>query len=135
MSYIIVGAVIVTGAISANNQRNAGKAQQIELEQAAEEEKLSSEARELGRRQQLNKALSANIVSQAMSGTSGEGTPQSIALDNARTASISEGLEGLSSRLKRSQLKRQGANARNQGNTQAASTLLSTAVKTQQLSG
>ncbi len=135
MSYFIVGSVLVSGAISANQQKNAAEADKIEFERAAEIEKISAEGRELARRQQLNKALAANIVGVSTSGTSGEGTPQSIALANAKTASISEGLEGLSSRLKQSQLKRQASNIGSAGNTQAASTLLNTAIKTQQLSG
>ena len=133
MSWLIT-AVVVTGVVSARMQSNAGKAQEIELEKAAEQEEMAADARELGRRQQLNKALSANIVGLSTSGMTGEGTPESIALDNARTASISEGLEGLSSRLKQSQLRRQASTAGSTGNIQAASTLLNTGVKAMALS-
>lgn len=135
MSWLLTGAVLLTGVISASNQINAVEAQKLELDKSAEEEELSADSRELARRQRLNKALSANIVGVSTSGMSGEGTPQSIALDNARTASISEGLEGLSSRLKASQLRRQGRTARSAGRVQAASTLLNTGVRTGQLSG
>ena len=85
MTWVIV-ATVVAGAVSANAQRNAGKAQEIEYEKQAEQEKLSAEGRELTRRQQLNKVLSANIVSLADSGMSGEGTPESISLESAKQA-------------------------------------------------
>ena len=132
MSWLIVATAVV-GAYSAQTQYIAGKQQQIEIEQQADEEKLSAEAQELERRQKLNKALSANIVGVSTGGTTGEGTPASIALENAKQASISEGLEGLSSRLKQSQLKRQGDNAYSQGKMAAASTLLQTGARAKSL--
>jgi hypothetical protein len=125
---------VVAGATSAKLQLNSAAAQKIELDSQADDEELAGEARELSRREQLNKVLSSNIASLAASGISGEGTPASIALANAKTASASEGLEGLASRLKQAQLKRQGKNASKTGNLAAASTLLNTAVKSQQLS-
>ena len=132
---IIGGAIIATGAVSARGQYVAGKQQEIAYEQQAEEEKLSAQAQEAARRQQLNKALSANIVGLATSGMSGEGTPQSLSIESAKQASISEGLEGLSSRLKQAQLKRQGKNAASMGGIQAASTLLNTTAQVAMLSG
>ena len=132
MSFLLI-ATLAAGALQARGQQVAGAQQKIEFEKAAEQEKLSAEAQELERRQKLNKALSANIVGLATSGISGEGTPASIALENAEQASASEGLEGLSSRLKQAQLKRQGSNAYAQGNMAAASTLLQTGTKYQNL--
>jgi len=129
----LVTAVVVTGVISAKGQMDAAKAQQYELERQAEEEKISAEGRELQRRQQLNKVLAANVVGQATSGIAGEGTPSSIALESAKQASISEGIEGLSARLKQSQLRRQARNVAAQGKRQAASTLLTTGTKAAQL--
>ena len=110
--------------LQANQERNAGKAQEIEFEREAEEEKISAEGRELERRERLNDVLSSNIVSLASSGMSGEGTPQSISLESARQSSLSEGMTKLSDKLRQAELKRRGANARRQGKTQAASTLL-----------
>ena len=132
MSWLIT-AVVVTGAVTATAQIRAGQAQEIELEKAAEEEKITAESRELARRQQLNKILASNVVGQAVSGIAGEGTPESLALASARQASISEGLEGLSSRLKQAQLRRRAATARTTGRLQAASTLLSTTTSALQL--
>lgn len=113
-----------SAAVAANQQRNAAKAQEIEFERQADEEKISAEGQELERRTRLNKILSANMVDLAGSGMSGEGTPQSISLDSAKQASISEGISSLSDRLKQSQRKRQAANARISGSAQAGSTLL-----------
>lgn len=114
-------------AVQAYGHYQAGKSQQYELERQAEEEKIAAQSRELQRRQQLNKVLSANIVGQATSGITGDGTPQSIALESAKQASISEGVMNLSDRLQQAQLQRQAKNARRTGKLQAASTLLNTA--------
>lgn len=116
--------LIASTVLTVKGQIDTKKAKEIEFEQQAEQEKISAEGRELQRRQKLNKVLAANIVGVSTSGISGEGTPASIALESAKQASISEGIEGLSTRLKQAQLKRQGKNVRAAGNIQAASTLL-----------
>lgn len=116
--------LIASTVLTVKGQIDTKKAKEIEFEQQAEQEKISAEGRELQRRQKLNKVLAANIVGVSTSGISGEGTPASIALESAKQASLSEGIEGLSTRLKQAQLKRQGKNVRVAGNIQAASTLL-----------
>lgn len=116
--------LIASTVLTVKGQIDSVKSQEIEFERQAEEEKISAEGRELQRRQKLNKVLAANIVGVSTSGISGEGTPASIALESAKQASLSEGIEGLSTRLKQAQLKRQGKNVRAAGNIQAASTLL-----------
>jgi hypothetical protein len=125
--WVVVAAVatIAGVGVSAYGQIEAGKAQQDELERQAEEEKIAAEGRELERKQQLNKVLAANNVSQSMSGITGEGTPASIALESAKQIGSSEGMINLSEKLKRAQLRRQGANARSTANINATSTLLS----------
>ena len=127
MSWVIVAvATAATGtAISAYGQVQAGKAQQQELERQAEEEKIAAESRELERKQELNRVLAANAASASMSGITGEGTPASISLESAKQIGVSEGMINLSEKLKRAQLRRQGANARSAANINAASTLLS----------
>ena len=114
----------VSTAVSTYGQVQAGKIQQSEFERQAEEEKIAAEGRELQRKQELNKVLAANAVSASMSGMTGEGTPASIALESAKQIGSSEGMINLSDKLKRAQLRRQGANARAMGNIQATSTLL-----------
>jgi hypothetical protein len=123
----------VSGGVSARSQYVAGKTQQIELERQAEEERISAQSRELQRREQLNKALAANVVGQAMSGISGEGTPASIALASAKKAGLSEATISLSDKLKQAQLRRQGRSAKQAGYLQATSTLLQTAGQAAQL--
>jgi len=125
----LITAVVVSGVVTARAAQVVGEEKKIELEKAAEEEKLSAESQELQRRQQLNKVLAANQVAGVTSGISGEGTPQSIALATARTASASEALEGLSSRLKQAQLRRQGRSARTGGRLAATSTLLKSGIQ------
>lgn len=134
ISWVIVATVVV-GAFSASEQSKAAKRQSFELERQAEQEKLSAQGREVQRRQQLNKVLSANVLGQAAAGISGEGTPESLSLSSARQASLSEGLESLSDRLRQSQLKRQAANTRSAGRTAAASTLLKTGISAASLGG
>ncbi len=131
----VITAVVATGAIQAIGARKAAKTQKIELERQAEQEKLSAEGRELQRREQLNKVLAANAVSLASSGIAGEGSPESIALSSAKKASVSEGLESLSDRLKQAQLRRQAKNVAASGNIQAASTLLNTGIRAASLKG
>ena len=117
----------VSGGVSARSQYVAGKTQEIELNRQAEEERISAQSRELQRREQLNKALAANVVGQAMSNISGEGTPASIALASSKKAGLSESTIGLSEKLKRAQLRRQGKAAKQAGYMAATSTLLKTA--------
>jgi phage gpG-like protein len=134
MTWAIVIAAVTT-AVTAVSQSRAAKAQSIELEVQAEQEKVSAEGRELQRRQELNRRLAANVVGQASSGIKGEGTPESIALASAKKVSTSEGVESLSDRLKQAQLKRQAKNIRSAGKLQAASTLLSSGAQAAQLGG
>ena len=116
-----------SATVSAYGQIEAGKAQQEELERQAEEEKIAAQGRELQRREQLNAQLAANNAALAASGIATEGTPSSIALESAKAISASEGMIGLSERLKQGQLRRQGKMARSLGNMQATSTLLNSA--------
>jgi len=117
----------VGAGISAYGQVEAGKAQQEELERQAEEEKIAAQGREIQRREQLNEQLAANNAALAASGIATEGTPSSIALESAKAISASEGMIGLSERLKQGQLRRQGKMARSLGNIGATSTLLNSA--------
>jgi len=120
-----VGTAVAGGtALSARGQYVAGKTQELELKRQAEEERLSAQSRELQRREELNRALAANVVGQSMSGISGEGTPASISLASAKKASLSEATIGLSEKLKQAQLRRQAGYARQTGYLQAGSTLL-----------
>ena len=128
MSFVIVASVMAASAtVSAYGQIEASKAQQEELERQAEEEKIAAQGRELQRREQLNEQLAANNAALAASGIATEGTPSSIALESAKAISASEGMIGLSERLKQGQLRRQGKMARSLGNIQATSTLLNSA--------
>lgn len=135
MSWVITAIAVTAtaGAVSARSQYVAGKTQQIELERQAEEERIAAQSRELQRREQLNKALAANVVGQAMSGISGEGTPASLALASAKKAGLSEATISLSDKLKQAQLRRQGRSAKQAGYLQATSTLLQTAGQAAQL--
>ena len=128
MSWVITAIAVTAtaGAVSARSQYVAGKTQEIELNRQAEEERLAAQGRELQRREQLNKALAANAVGQAMSGISGEGTPASLALSSAKKAGLSEATISLSDKLKQAALRRQGRSAKKAGYLQATSTLLKT---------
>ena len=126
MSWVIVAVttLAVGTGTSVYGQIQSGKAQQESLERQAEEEKIAAENRELQRKQELNRVLAANNVSASMSGITGEGTPASIALESAKQIGASEGMINLSDKLKRAQLRRQGAMARSTANVNATSTLL-----------
>ena len=128
MTWVITAIAITAtaGAVSARTSYVAGKTQQIELERQAEEERIAAQGRELQRREELNRALAANAVGQAMSGISGEGTPASLALSSAKKAGLSEATISLSDKLKQAALRRQGRSAKQAGYLQATSTLLQT---------
>jgi hypothetical protein len=135
MSWLITAIAVTAtaGAVSARGQYIAGKTQEIELKRQAEEERLAAQSRELQRREELNRALAANVVGQSMSGISGEGTPASIALASAEKASLSEGTIGLSEKLKQAQLRRQAKSAKQAGYLAATSTLLKTGAQVAQI--
>ena len=135
MSWVITAIAVTSAAVSARGQYVAGKTQEIELNRQAEEERMAAQSRELQRREELNRALAANVVGQAMSGISGEGTPASIALASAERASLSESTIGLSEKLKQAQLRRQAGYAKQAGYMAAGSTLLSGATQILQLKG
>ena len=122
--WVVVAAIAASTALSVYGQIESGKGQQESLDRQAEEEKIAAESRELQRKQELNRVLAANAVSASMSGITGEGTPASISLESAKQIGSSEGMINLSEKLKRAQLRRQGANARSAANIQATSTLL-----------
>jgi hypothetical protein len=135
MSWVITAIAVTAtaGAVSARGQYVAGKTQEIELKRQAEEERMAAQSRELQRREELNRALASNVVGQAMSGISGEGTPASIALASAERASLSEATIGLSEKLKQAQLRRQASSAKQTGYLAATSTLLKTGAQAAQL--
>ncbi|MFZ8878322.1 MAG: hypothetical protein ACO2YL_01590 [Paracoccaceae bacterium] len=122
-----------SAGVGARAQYVAGKTQEIELKRQAEEEKLAAQSREIERRQQLNRALAANIAAQTQAGITGEGTPASIALASAKEAGLSEATISLSDRLREAQLRRQAAAAKQTGYLQAGSTLLGGATQVAQL--
>lgn len=115
-----------SGGVSARASYVSGRVQEDELKRQAEQEKLAAQSRELQRRQELNRALAANMVSMGQSGISGEGTPASIALSGAQQVGISEGAISLTEKLRQAQLRRQGSMAGSMGKLQSASTLLQT---------
>lgn len=133
MSWVIT--VVAFGALTVDAQIKAAKQQEFNLEKQAENEKLAAKGAELQRRERLNKVLAQSAVGQAASGIGIEGTPQSIALSTAKKASLSEGLESLSDRLRQAQLKREAQAARRSGGVAAASTLLSTGMQAGALAG
>ena len=116
----------VAGGVSARASYISGRVQEDELKRQAEQEKLAAQSRELQRRQELNRALAANMVGMGQSGLAGEGTPASIALASAKQVGISEGAISLTDKLRQAQLRRQGSEAARTGKLQAASTLLQT---------
>ena len=124
MSWVITALAVTSAAVSARSSYISGRVQEDELKRQAEQEKLAAQSRELQRRQELNRALAANMVGMGQSGLAGEGTPASIALASAKQVGISEGAISLTDKLRQAQLRRQGANAASTGKLQAASTLL-----------
>jgi hypothetical protein len=132
MSFWIAAAVATSATVQAYGQIQAGKAQEAEFKRAAEERRIQAEGEELQRQEALGRALAANAVAAGMGGIKMEGTPASIALETAETASLAGGMANLSARLEQAQLKRQAKNARTAANFAAAGTLLQGAADTGQ---
>jgi len=125
MSFAIVASLIaVSTTVSAYGQVQAGKAAEEQAIEQARQEKIAAEGRELQRRQELNKVLASNIVGASMSGETGEGSTASLSLESAKAIGTSEGMIGLSEKLKRRQIRMQGKMAKGTAYTQATSTLL-----------
>jgi len=122
----VITAIAVAGAgVSAYGQVQAGKAQEEQMKQQAEQERIAAESRELQRREELNRALASNIAAQSISGIAGEGTPESLAIESAKKAGLSEATIDLSERLRQSALIRAGKTAKQTAYIGAAGTLLS----------
>ena len=102
----------------------AGKAAEEAAERRAEEERIAAQAEELKRREELNRVLASNILSQATSGIAAEGTPASLALEQAKTIGESEALIALTNRLRQRNIIQSGRDAQRQSNLGAVSTLL-----------
>ena len=123
----------VSGGVSAYGQVQAGKAQKVALKEQAKQEELAAQSQELQRRQELNRALAANVAALSTAGISGEGTPASLALESAKQVGLSEMTIDLSERLRRASLERQAQTAKGTAYIGAASTLLSGGAKAAQL--
>jgi len=119
--------------VSAYGQVQAGKAQKVALKEQAKQEELAAESQELARRQELNRALAANVAALSTAGISGEGTPASLALASAKQVGLSEATIDVSENLRQAALKRQAKQATQTAGLAAASTLLSGGLKAAQL--
>ncbi len=124
-----------SAAVGAYGQVQAGKAQKEALKEQAKQEELSAQSQELARRQELNRALAANVAALSTAGISGEGTPASLALESAKQAGLSEMTIDLSERLRRASLQRQAKAATQQAGLAAVSTLIGGSIRAQQLMG
>ena len=136
MSWVITAIALTAAgtATSAYGQVQAGKAQEIQLKEQAKQEEFAAQSQELQRRQELNRALAANVAALSTAGISGEGTPASLALASAESVGLSEATIDLSEKLRRASLERQAQTAKGTAYIGAASTLLSGGAKAAQLS-
>jgi hypothetical protein len=125
---MMIAATVASGAASARQSVVAGKAQKVEYEVAADQERDAAKARELDRRSRLVRALSSQVTTRAAQGLSMEGSPAAIAQADASAADLA----GLTDRVNTSRttlsLRRQGRQAARSGRISAATTLLDTAV-------
>jgi hypothetical protein len=130
---LAIALTATSAATSAYGQVQAGKAQEIQLKEQAKQEEFAAQSQELQRRQELNRALAANVAALSTAGISGEGTPASLALESAKQVGLSEMTIDLSERLRRASLQRQAQTAKGTAYIGAASTLLSGGAKAAQL--
>ena len=135
MSWVITAIALTAAgtATSVYGQVQAGKAQEQQMKEQAKQEEFAAQSQELQRRQELNRALAANVAALSTAGISGEGTPASLALESAKQVALSEATIDLSEKLRRASLERQGRVAKQAAYIGAASTLLSGGAKAAQL--
>ena len=135
MSWVITAIALTAAgtATSAYGQIQAGKAQAQQLKEQAKQEEFAAQSQELQRRQELNRALAANVAALSTAGISGAGTPASLAIESAKKAGLSEATIDLSEKLRQSALMRAGKTTKQTAYIGAASTLLSGGAKAAQL--
>lgn len=122
MSWVITAIAVSTGA-SIYGQTMSAKAQQAQIQDQMKQEELAAKSEELARREQLNEALAVNTVSMAQSGVDAASFA-SLSLASARKASLAEGQEDLSFKLREAALQRRSKNISAIRDAQIASTLL-----------
>lgn len=133
MSWVITAIAVSTGA-SIYGQTMSAKAQQAQIQDQMKQEELAAKSEELARREQLNEALAANTVSMAQSGVDAASFA-SLNLASARKASLAEGQEDLSFKLREAALQRKSRNVGAIRDAQIASTLLQAPIKYMSLKG
>ena len=135
MNPFVIFAILkaATTGVQMYGQLQAGKAEAASLKEQARQEELAATSQELARRQELNRALAANVAALSTAGISGEGTPASLALESAKQVGLSEATIDLSEKLRRASLERQARAAKQTAYIGAASTLLSGGAKAAQL--
>ena len=115
-------------------QAMTAKAQQAQVKDQMKQEELAAKSEELARREELNRALAANMVDAAQSGADAQ-TFASLNLASARKAGLAEGQAQLSQRLRQSALERKSRNIGKIRDVQMASTLLQGGLQVARLKG
>lgn len=133
MSWVITAIAVSTGA-SIYGQTMSAKAQQAQIQDQMKQEELAAKSEELARREQLNEALAANTVSMAQSGVDAASFA-SLNLASARKASLAEGQEDLSFKLREAALQRRSKNISAIRDAQIASSLLMAPIQYMTLKG
>jgi hypothetical protein len=112
---LMIGATVASGAAAGVSARNAGKAQKIELEQAAIQEQDAARESELERRTRLVRALSSQVTTRAAQGLDMSGSARAIALSDASEADLGLLTDRVNSQRRATSLRNQGRQAAAQG--------------------
>lgn len=126
---MMIAATAASGAMTAVSARNAGKAQQIELNQAAIQEQDAARESELDRRSRLVRALSSQVTTRAAQGIEMSGSARAIALSDASEADLGLMTDRVNVGRRTTSLRRQGRQAAAQGRIGAASSILDTGAR------
>ena len=119
--------------VSAYGQIQAGKAQKVALKEQAKQEELAAESQELQRRQELNRALAANVAALSSGVISGYGTPECLDIASAKNFVLCYANFFVSYILIQAAIKRKAKQATQTAGLTAASTVLSGGAKAAQL--
>lgn len=126
---LMIGATVASGAMTAKAASDAGKAQKIELQVAADQERDMAREREVDRRRTLVRALSSQVTTRAAQGLDMSGSARAIATSDAAQADIGLLTDRVNTSRMATSLRRQGRQAVRQGRLGAGASLLDAGTK------
>ncbi len=122
------GASLISGGMSALSQYRQGQATQVQMDQAATQEKIRAQDEAIARRERLLDALSMQSARTGAAGITTVGTPTQIQDADIENYEFEQRSADVSSKAQQKTLKAKGSSAVTSGKIGAGISLLSTGV-------